>query len=133
MCWLISPVELSPVLMVRSEFSSQIKERSGLRGMNARQRDEGRGERCESGRGRKKRGKLGKNGDFCIEPGSSSARYTAAARPSPLSPSPQLQVLVDNKAVNLLRWIKGSHPYGSFTARMSYCHYLDSSIAKPLI
>ena len=46
--------------MVRSEFSSQIKDRTGLRGMNARERDEGRGERCESGRGRKKRGEAGK-------------------------------------------------------------------------
>lgn len=47
MCWLTCPVELSPVLMVRSEFSSETKERAGARDEHKRKR---------GGPGRKKTG-----------------------------------------------------------------------------
>lgn len=60
MHWLTCPVGSSPVLMVRSEFSSEKKERAGARRMNTREREEGRGERHESRRSRRKGGRARK-------------------------------------------------------------------------
>lgn len=45
------PVESSSVLMVRSDFSSQIKEKTGTRRMKEREGEESTGERSESRRG----------------------------------------------------------------------------------
>lgn len=55
MCRPTGPVESSSVLMLRSDFSSQIKEKTGTRRMREREGKESTGERSESRRARNKR------------------------------------------------------------------------------
>lgn len=55
MRWPTHPVESGSVLMVRSDFSSQIKEKTGTRRMKEREGEESTGERSESRRARNKR------------------------------------------------------------------------------